>query len=97
MTLPLISGTLDSRFAVRFDDHSAYYTNPLNSAFDPGDLKHDWEARGSLKWTPSGVPLTVLWTYDYLGGGRYRHADGADRPFNTGLDIIGGALGPFLR
>jgi iron complex outermembrane receptor protein len=65
VNLPIVPGTLDSRFAVRFDDHSAYYTNPLNSAFDPGDLKHDWEARGSLKWTPSGVPLTVLWTYDY--------------------------------
>jgi iron complex outermembrane receptor protein len=65
VNLPLISGTLDSRLALRYDNHSAYYDNPLNSAYDAGKVNDDWQARASLRWTPSDVPLTVLWTYDY--------------------------------
>jgi iron complex outermembrane receptor protein len=65
VNLPLVSGTLDARLAVRFDDHDAYFTNPLNSAFDPGHLKEDWQARGQLKWTPNAIPLTIVWSYDY--------------------------------
>ena len=65
VNLPLISGTLDSRLALRYDNHGAYYSNPLNSDYDAAKVNDDWQARASLKWTPSEVPLTVLWTYDY--------------------------------
>jgi iron complex outermembrane recepter protein len=65
LNLPLISGTLDSRLALRYDNHGAYYPNPLNSDYSAAKVNDDWQARGSLKWTPSGVPLSVLWTYDY--------------------------------
>jgi iron complex outermembrane recepter protein len=65
VNLPLVSGTLDSRLAFRWADHSNYYTNPLNSMWNTDDVKHDMQGRAQLKWTPDGVPLKIVWSFDY--------------------------------
>ncbi len=65
VNLPLVSGTLDSRVAFRWADHSAYYTNPLNSMWNTDDVLHDMQGRAQLKWTPDGVPLKIVWSFDY--------------------------------
>ena len=89
VNLPLISGTLDSRLAFRWADHNAYYTNPLNSAYDPDDLKHDMQGRASLKWTPGSAPMSVLWTFDYADE-RDTGVPTALTGFNSGSTVIGG-------
>jgi iron complex outermembrane receptor protein len=91
VNVPLVSGTLDARVAVRFDDHDSYYTNPLNSAYDPADLKHDWQARAQLRWTPSSVPLTIDWSYDYAD-----QRDTGTPTALTGFNAGSGVLGPML-
>jgi iron complex outermembrane receptor protein len=93
VNLPLVSGTLDSRLAVRFDDHDAYYTNPLNSAYDAGDLKHDWQARAQLKYTPSSVPLVIDWSFDYADE-RDTGTPTALVGFNSGSGVLGPMLPP---
>jgi iron complex outermembrane recepter protein len=65
LNLPLVDQTLAARLAFRYTDHDSYYTNPLTPAYDPADLKHDYEGRAQLKWTPSSVPLTIDWSFDY--------------------------------
>jgi iron complex outermembrane receptor protein len=66
VNLPIMAGELDSRIAVRFDNHNSYFTNPIDPQFDPSHLYHDWQARAQLKWTPSAVPSLVIdWMFDY--------------------------------
>src|SRR5271154_770050 len=65
VNMPLISGELASRIAFSYSDHNAYFTNPYFS--DGQDkLRHDYEGRAELKWTPSAIPaLSILWSVDY--------------------------------
>ena len=58
VTIPLQGEALSLRAAGRYASHDGYYNNPLdNSEFN--DLKHYWAFRGTLKWAPEDLPLTL--------------------------------------
>ena len=58
VTIPLQGEALSLRVAGRYASHDAYFNNPLDNS-EYNDLKHFWGFRGTLKWAPENLPLTL--------------------------------------
>jgi iron complex outermembrane receptor protein len=59
-----LTDELAARVALRFSNHNAYFSN-LVTGDGQNQLNHEYDARASLRWTPSSVPLTVDLAFDY--------------------------------
>ncbi|CAH0498091.1 TonB-dependent receptor [Novosphingobium sp. CECT 9465] len=64
LNLPL-TDELGVRVAGRYNDRDGYYPN-LSTGEANGGIKGEYYARGSLKWAPSSVPLTLNLSGDYM-------------------------------
>ncbi len=64
VNLPL-TDELGVRVAGRYNDRSGYFPN-LSTGGANGGIKGEYYARGSLKWAPSSVPLTLNLSGDYM-------------------------------
>lgn len=64
LNLPL-TDELGVRFAGRYNDRNGYFPN-LSTGGANGGIKGEYYARGSLKWAPSSVPLTLNVSGDYM-------------------------------
>ena len=53
------------RVAGRFDKHSGYFTNPVFGRAQ-GDVAADYFGRGTVKWTPKSLPITVTLSADHV-------------------------------
>lgn len=53
------------RVAGRYNDRSGYFPN-LSTGGANGGIKGEYYARGSLKWAPNSVPLTLNVSGDYM-------------------------------
>ena len=53
------------RVAGRFDKHSGYFPNPVFGRAQ-GDVAADYFGRGTLKWTPKSLPITVTLSADHV-------------------------------
>ena len=60
-----IGDELAVRFAGRYTKHDGYFPNPLTHEAN-GGIKGEYIARGSLKWQPSALPITLNVVGDYL-------------------------------
>lgn len=63
VNLPL-TDELGVRFAGRYNDRNGYFPN-LSTGIANGGIKGEYYGRGSLKWEPSSVPLTLNVSGDY--------------------------------
>lgn len=64
VNLPL-TDELGVRFAGRYNDRDGYFPN-LSTGIANGGIKGEYYGRGSLKWEPSSVPLTLNLSGDYM-------------------------------
>lgn len=64
VNLPL-TDELGVRLAGRYNDRNGYFPN-LSTGGANGGIKGEYYARGSLKWAPSSVPLTLNVSGDYM-------------------------------
>ena len=60
-----IGDELAVRFAGRYTKHDGYFPNPLTHEAN-GGIKGEYIARGSLKWQPSALPITLNVVGDYM-------------------------------
>ena len=67
LNIPL-SDTVSTRFAGRYDEHGGYFPNPVYGKAQ-GSVKGSYYARGTLKWEPTAIPVTLTLSGDY---NRYR-------------------------
>jgi iron complex outermembrane receptor protein len=58
-----ISSDISARFAGRYDAHNGYYPDPYGHA--KGDVAGEYYGRGSIKWAPSSLPVTLTVSGDY--------------------------------
>ena len=72
INVPLTS-ELYARFAGRYNEHDGYFPNP-NRGYAQGGIKGEYYGRGSVKWEPSTLPITLNLTGDY---NRYRDTGNA--------------------
>jgi iron complex outermembrane receptor protein len=59
-----ISSDLSARFAGRYDGHGGYFPNP-NIGRAQGDIAGEYYGRGTVKWAPSSLPITLTVSGDY--------------------------------
>ncbi len=63
VNVPLTSD-LSARFAGRYDKHAGYFPNPyLGHA--QGDVAGEYYGRGTVKWAPNSLPVTLTVSGDY--------------------------------
>ncbi|MBA2933660.1 TonB-dependent receptor [Sphingomonas sp. CGMCC 1.13654] len=63
VNVPMTSD-LSARFAGRYDKHGGYFPNPyLGHA--QGDVAGEYYGRGTIKWAPNSLPVTLTVSGDY--------------------------------
>src|SRR3546814_18410554 len=63
LNVPL-SETVAVRFAGRYDERDGYFPNPYYGSRQ-GSVNASYYARGTTKWTPTELPLTLTIRVDY--------------------------------
>src|SRR3546814_1460552 len=63
LNVPL-SETVAVRFAGRYDERDGYFPNPYDGSRQ-GNVNASYYARGTLKWTPTELPITLTIRGDY--------------------------------
>jgi iron complex outermembrane receptor protein len=63
VNIPL-SSDLSARFAGRYDKHGGYFPNPY-FGHAQGDVAGEYYGRGTVKWAPSSLPVTLTVSGDY--------------------------------
>src|SRR3546814_3317764 len=63
LNVPL-SETVAVRFAGRYDERDGYFPNPYDGSRQ-GSVNASYYARGTLKWTPTELPITLTISGDY--------------------------------
>ena len=53
------------RFAGRYSDHNGYFRNTL-AGYPQGSVNGEYVARGTLKWSPKALPITLTITGEYV-------------------------------
>lgn len=59
-----VSDELGVRFAGRYNKRDGYFPNPFRTEANAG-IKGEYYGRGSLKWAPNSIPLTLNVVGDY--------------------------------
>ena len=59
-----IGSDLSARFAGRYDAHDGYFPNPF-LGHAQGSIKGEYYGRGTIKWAPSNLPVTLTVSGDY--------------------------------
>lgn len=86
-TLPISGEALSLRVAGRYSERGALGKNPLR-AVDPETIKHDINARATLRFAPEGSPLTVT-----LRGDIIRTKDSYNNVALTAVNPTGASAG----
>jgi len=64
INLPL-GDELAVRFAGRYSEHAGYFKNTL-AGYPQGSVNGEYVARGTLKWSPKSLPITLTITGEYV-------------------------------
>ena len=67
LNLPITGDELSTRFGFRYHRHDAYYDSYVPGGTDPARLKYDYAGRGTIRWAPSSIPLTMSLSADLVG------------------------------
>ena len=81
VTLPIMGDELSARVAARYTERDGYGRNQFTNA-PLGDIESDVSARGTLKWAPDALPVTLTVSGEYLksNDNGTMHALGAVNP-----------------
>ena len=64
LNVPL-SDEVAVRFAGRYSEHGGYFANTL-AGYPQGSVNGEYIARGTLKWSPKALPITLTITGEYV-------------------------------
>lgn len=64
INLPL-GDELAVRFAGRYSEHSGYFRNTL-AGYPQGSVNGEYVVRGTMKWSPKALPITLTITGEYV-------------------------------
>jgi len=87
VTLPINGEELSLRVAGRYSERGALGNNPLRSV-DPETIKHDINARATLRFAPAGLPLVIT-----LRGDIIRTKDSYNNVALTAVNPTGASAG----